>query len=155
MGYSDYTGKFDYSVDMKHRVNIPSQFRKVMAEEDVTEVVISKGIDSEHIDVYPLPKWITIRDRLTASMQLANRTHRNFLRHFTQNATHCNLDSQGRIMLTPRLMEIAGIKDGGTVSIIGIMDFMEIWDPEELRKHEENTPLTDKDFEKLEQLPLI
>ncbi|MCF7833116.1 MAG: division/cell wall cluster transcriptional repressor MraZ [Candidatus Marinimicrobia bacterium] len=155
MGYSDYTGEFKYSVDTKHRVNIPSRYRKIMTEENVSEVVISKGFDSNHIDVYPLPKWITLRDKITASMQLVNRTHRNFLRQFTQNANHCTLDSQGRIMLTPKLMELAGIKDNGNVMIIGMIDFMEIWDPDELEKHQENTPLTDSDFEKLEQLPLI
>ncbi len=126
-----------------------------MSEEDVREVVISKGIDSHHIDVYPLPKWIALRDKITASMQLVNRVHRNFLRQFTQNAAHCTLDSQGRIMLTPPLMEKAGIKGNGNVVIIGMIDFMEIWDPDELKKHEDNTPLTDSDFEKLEQLPLI
>ncbi|MDZ7797461.1 MAG: division/cell wall cluster transcriptional repressor MraZ [Candidatus Marinimicrobia bacterium] len=155
MGYSDFTGQYKYSVDSKNRVNIPSRYRKLMTEEDVREVVISKGIDSNHIDVYPLPKWIALRDKITASMQLVNRVHRNFLRQFTQNAAHCTLDSQGRIMLTPALMEKAGIKSNGNVVIIGMIDFMEIWDPGELQKHEDNTPLTDSDFEKLEQLPLI
>ncbi len=155
MGYSDFTGEFNYSIDSKNRVNIPSRYRKTMNEENVCEVVISKGFDSNHIDVYPLPKWITLRDKITASMQLVNRVHRNFIRQFTQNASHCTLDSQGRIMLTPKLMEMAGIKINGNAVIIGMIDFMEIWDPEELKKHEENTPLTDSDFEKLEQLPLI
>ncbi|MCK4813653.1 MAG: division/cell wall cluster transcriptional repressor MraZ [Candidatus Marinimicrobia bacterium] len=155
MGYSDFTGEFNYSIDSKNRVNIPSRYRKTMNEENVCEVVISKGFDSNHIDVYPLPKWITLRDKITASMQLVNRVHRNFIRQFTQNASHCTLDSQGRIMLTPKLMEMAGIKTNGNAVIIGMIDFMEIWDPEELKKHEENTPLTDSDFEKLEQLPLI
>ena len=155
MGYSDFTGEFNYSIDSKNRVNIPSRYRKTMNEENVCEVVISKGFDSNHIDVYPLPKWITLRNKITASMQLVNRVHRNFIRQFTQNASHCTLDSQGRIMLTPKLMEMAGIKTNGNAVIIGMIDFMEIWDPEELKKHEENTPLTDSDFEKLEQLPLI
>ncbi len=155
MGHSDFTGEFNYSIDSKNRVNIPSRYRKTMNEENVCEVVISKGFDSNHIDVYPLPKWIVLRDKITASMQLVNRVHRNFIRQFTQNASHCTLDSQGRIMLTPKLMEMAGIKTNGNAVIIGMIDFMEIWDPEELKKHEENTPLTDSDFEKLEQLPLI
>ncbi|MDD3095172.1 MAG: division/cell wall cluster transcriptional repressor MraZ [Candidatus Neomarinimicrobiota bacterium] len=155
MGYLDFTGKYTHSVDAKNRVNIPARFRKVLAEAEICEVVISKGIDSGHIDVFPLPKWLAIRDKISASMQLVNRTHRNFLRQITQNATHCVLDSQGRIMLTPALMELAGIKKGANVEFIGLLDFMEIWDPDELKKHEENTPLTESDFEKLEQLPLI
>jgi hypothetical protein len=36
-----------------------------------------------------------------------------------------------------------------------MFDFMEIWDPDKLKEHEDNTPLTESDFEKLEQLPLI
>lgn len=155
MGYTDYTGEHKHSVDSKHRVNIPSRFRKIMAEENVSEVVISKGLDSDHIDVYPLPKWIAIRDSLTANMRLANRTHRNFLRQFTQNASHCTMDSQGRILLTPKLMELCDIKDGGSVVFVGMIDFMEIWEPDKLAQHEKDTPLTDSDFEKLEQLPLI
>ncbi len=155
MGYSDFTGKFPHSVDAKNRINIPARYRKILAEENICEVVISKGIDSDHIDVFPLPKWIAIREKITASMQLVNRTHRNFLRQITQNAAHCILDSQGRIMLTPGLMDIAGIKPGGSAVIIGMFDFMEIWDPDKLKEHEDNTPLTESDFEKLEQLPLI
>ncbi|MDD4961046.1 MAG: division/cell wall cluster transcriptional repressor MraZ [Candidatus Marinimicrobia bacterium] len=155
MGYLDFTGKYTHSVDAKNRVNIPARFRKILTEANIGEVVISKGIDSGHIDVYPLPKWLAIRDKITASMQLVNRTHRNFLRQITQNAAYCTLDSQGRIMLTPALMEIAGIKKSGNVEFIGMLDFMEIWDPDELKKHEKNTPLTESDFEELEQLPLI
>jgi DNA-binding transcriptional regulator/RsmH inhibitor MraZ len=52
VGYTDYTGEHQHSVDSKHRVNIPSRFRKIMTEENVSEVVISKGLDSNHIDVY-------------------------------------------------------------------------------------------------------
>lgn len=155
MGYLDFTGKYSHSVDAKNRVNIPARFRKVLAESNISEVVIAKGIDSNHIDVYPLPKWVAIREKIAESMQLVNRTHRNFLRQITQNATHCSLDSQGRIMLTPNLMEICGIRKSGNVEFIGLLDFMEIWDPDELKTHEENTPLTESDFEKLEQLPLI
>jgi len=155
VGYTDYIGKRDVTIDAKHRVNIPAQFRKIMAEENVSEVVISRALDSKHLDIFPLPMWIKIRDRITDSMQLMNRTHRNVLRRLTQDAIHCKLDSQGRVMLTPDLMQLAGIEDGNTVRIIGVSSFMEMWNPDILKEHEENTPLTDDIYEKLEDVPLI
>ncbi len=155
MGYTDYIGTKEVTVDTKHRVNIPAQFRKNMAEENVSEVVISRALDSQHLDIYPLPMWIKIRDKLTASMQLMNRTHRSVLRRMTQDAAHCKLDSQGRVMLTPDLMKFAGITDGSTVKVLGVSSFMEMWNPEIHTEHEENTPLTDEIYEKLENVPLI
>jgi MraZ protein len=45
-------------------------------------------------------------------------------------------DSQGRVVLPANLLEIAGIEKD--VVIIGMIDEIEIWDPDILKRYEEN-----------------
>ena len=63
--------------------------------------------------------------------------HRAFIRNTARYATPSTYDKQGRITLSPSLVEYAGLEKD--VLIIGMINKMEIWNPSELKRTDNNT----------------
>ncbi|MEA3286135.1 MAG: division/cell wall cluster transcriptional repressor MraZ [Candidatus Marinimicrobia bacterium] len=133
MGTKTFTGEFRYSIDAKGRVNVPSKFRKALPETSEDTFVVTRGLD-ENIVAYSLDKWQQIEEEL---LKLSSRLpgHRAYKRQATRFATSLKFDSQGRVAIPVNLLQHAGIdKD---VVIIGMIDEIEIWDPEILKRYED------------------
>ncbi len=73
---SQYTfiGEYNFVVDSKNRVNIPSPFRQQLKKSDKNTFVLTRGIDS-CIWVYPLSEWKKIEIELNqlSSLSATNR----------------------------------------------------------------------------------
>ncbi len=133
MGTKTFTGEFRYSIDAKGRVNIPAKFRKALPETSEDTFVVTRG-PHENIAVYSLDKWQMIEEEL---LKLSSKlpTHRAYKRQATRFATPLKFDSQGRVAIPINLLQYAGIdKD---IVIIGMIDEIEIWDPDILERYEE------------------
>ena len=125
-----FIGEYTYSLDSKGRVNIPSKFRQTLSTDNQNTFVITRGLDS-CIWVYPLVQWKEIEENLRKLSSLSS-IHRAFVRNTARYATPSTYDKQGRINLTPSLINFASLEKD--VLIIGMVNKMEIWDPKELIK---------------------
>ncbi len=125
-----FTGEFSYTVDAKGRVNIPSKFRKVLSVDNEDTFVITRGMDP-CVWVYPIVIWQNIENDLKnlSSLSAINRT---FVRNTVRYATPLTYDGQGRIQLTTNLINYADL-DKKTL-IIGMVNKIEIWNPERLKE---------------------
>ena len=124
-----FTGQYDFVIDSKNRINIPSIFRKQLNKSDKNTFVITKGID-HCIWVYPLGEWEKIEKELSQLSSLS-KTNRIFLRNHLRHAKIVSSDDQGRLILTKNLIQYANIlKD---ITIIGVLNKIEIWNPETLK----------------------
>lgn len=127
-----FIGEFSYTIDTKGRLNIPSKFRQSLSKDNKNTFVIARGLD-KCIWVYPLIEWIQIEKNLRDLSSLSI-THRRFIRNTARYATPSTYDKQGRVMLNSSLIEFAGLdKD---VLIIGMINKMEIWNPNILEEIE-------------------
>ena len=133
-----FIGEYTYSLDSKGRVNIPSKFRQTLSTDNQNTFVITRGLDS-CIWVYPLVQWKEIEENLRKLSSLSS-IHRAFVRNPARYATPSTYDKQGRINLTPSLINFASLEKD--VLIIGMVNKMEIWDPLQLEK-------ADKKIEKI------
>jgi MraZ protein len=86
-------------------------------------------------------------NKLNESLSSLKQTHKMFLRQITRFASKCPIDSAGRITLTNDLMEYANIEK--EVVIVGTLNKIEIWEPEILKKYEQDNPLSKEDFNSL------
>ena len=134
MGTNTFTGEFRYSIDSKGRVNIPAKFRKALPESSEDTFVVTRGLD-ENIVVYSLDKWRQKEEELLRLSSIKPE-HRAFKRQATRFATPLKFDSQGRVALPAGLLQHALIQK--EVVIIGMIDEIEIWDPEVLKRYEES-----------------
>ena len=130
-----FTGEYAYSLDSKGRVNIPAKFRQVLSEDNENTFVIARGMDP-CIWVYPLAQWKEIETNLRGLSSLS-KIHRTFVRNTARYASPSTYDKQGRITLTPSLIEYAGLEKDAL--IIGMVSKMEIWNPVQLDKIDNET----------------
>ena len=123
-----FIGEYAYSLDSKGRVNVPAKFRQSLSEDNENTFVITRGVDP-CIWVYPLSHWKEIESNLR-NLSSILKIHRTFVRNTARYASPSTYDKQGRITLTPSLIEYADLdKD---VLIIGMINKMEIWNPNRL-----------------------
>jgi len=118
-----FRGRYDFSIDQKGRINIPSKFRRLLSPEAEETFVICRAPDG-CLWAYPKDAWEKFEDSLV-TMPVSREVHK--FQRAIQNTLHdSTLDKQGRISLTPLQMKIAGITRD--VSIIGRGGYLEIWD---------------------------
>ena len=125
-----FIGEYSYSLDLKGRINMPARFRQALSKNNKNTFVSTRGMDS-CIWVYPLSQWLEIEKNLR-SLSSLSKIHRTFVRNTARYAAPSTYDKQGRITLSPSLIEYAGLEKD--VLIIGMVNKMEIWDPRQLEK---------------------
>ena len=142
-----FTGEFSFSIDSKNRINIPSSLRKQFLKNDNKTFVITRGID-ECAWIYPISEWNFIQNELKQLSSLS-KTNRIFLRNHLRHANILKFDSQGRFVLPQSLIDYSAIKKD--VTIIGVLNKIEIWNPNLLRKIDQSDEIDDQSYEELSE----
>jgi MraZ protein len=117
-----FTGTFDHNLDAKNRLTIPSKFRGDLSK----GVFLSRAMDN-CVSLYPAQTYTEMAEQ--ALSQVPNplsQQGRELRRLLYGNALETELDSAGRVMLTPKFLEHAGIDR--EVVITGVGDCLELWD---------------------------
>jgi len=130
-----FTGEYSYSVDSKGRINIPAKYRQVLSADNEKTFIITRGQEA-CIWVYPAVAWKQIEDQLK-QLSALKAVNRSFVRSTVRYATPATYDKQGRIPLTPYLIDYASLDK--EVLIIGMVNKIEIWNPSVLEKTEKKT----------------
>ena len=117
-----FTGTFDHNLDAKNRLTIPSKFRA-----DLSKGVFLSKEDDKCVSLYPSATYTDMAERTIAQVpNPLSQQGRELRRLLYSNALETELDSAGRVMLTPKFLEHAGI--GREVVITGVGDSLELWD---------------------------
>lgn len=122
------------TIDAKSRIILPAKFRKYINPEADNKVILTRGMD-ECLLVYPLDEWEKVKTGLSRYNQF-NSDQRFFIRQFLNFVNECELDSQNRILIPPQLIQFAKLKK--EVVVLGLLDKMEIWDPEIKERYEKS-----------------
>ncbi len=125
-----FIGEYKYSLDTKGRINIPARFRQSLTEDNKNTFVATRGQDP-CIWIYPVNEWRKIEDELRKLSSISG-IHRTFIRQIARSATPSTCDKQGRITISPSLLSYAGLNKEAL--IIGMINKIEIWDPNILEK---------------------
>ena len=136
-----FIGEYSYSLDSKGRINMPARFRQALSKNNKNTFVSTRGMDS-CIWVYPLSQWFEIEKSLR-NLSSLSRIHRTFVRNTARYASPSTYDKQGRITLSPSLIEYAGLEK--EVLIIGMVNKMEVWNPKFLENTEKDALGIDSD----------
>ena len=125
------TGTYEHSIDAKGRLFIPAKLR----EELGVTFYLAMGVD-ECLAIYPQETW----NRFTEKFASLPMSQSAAMRPLFANASKCELDSQGRIVIPQKLRKYAGLEKDAI--IIGVNDRAEIWSAEtwNAREEEEMTP---------------
>ena len=133
---SSFKGSYAYSIDRKGRINIPARLRKYVSPEANDTFVITRGYE-QCLFVYPLDEWSKLEESIR-QLSPTNAQHRYFTRTLLENAIESQLDLQSRITIPKELQLLAGIVN--EVLILGILERIEIWDPNTYREYKKKQP---------------
>ena len=124
---SGFLGRYDFQMDEKGRVSLPAAFRK----EAEGERFILLQWEKPFLTLFPEEIWTGVQDRLL-EYRRADYDSWNYVREITANAVEVSPDKQGRILIPAWLQSAASLQ--GTVVLSGVIDRIEIWDPEEFQR---------------------
>ena len=142
-----FTGEFTFSIDSKNRINIPAPLRKQFLNIDKKTFIVTRGID-QCAWIYPRSEWEIIQKKLKELSSLS-KTNRIFLRNHLRHASIIKFDNQGRFVLPQSLIDYSTIKKD--VTIIGVLNKIEIWNPYLLKKVDQSDEVDDQSYEKLSE----
>lgn len=120
-----FRGSSTVSIDSKGRLAVPSRFRERLMSVAGGCLVQTLNPLDRSLWLYPLTEWEVIENKLAvlSDFDKQSRRAKQMMRGY---ATDCQLDSQGRILLSQELREYAEIKKHAV--ILGQGNKFEVWD---------------------------
>ncbi|HDH57581.1 MAG TPA: division/cell wall cluster transcriptional repressor MraZ [Bacteroidetes bacterium] len=123
---NSFTDEFLYTLDHRGRINFPAPFRRALSERSRDRVVVTRGLDG-CLFVFPKDVWENHRREFNRTPYTPQQ-QRRLQRLLAHGAKESTFDAQGRITLSPRLIEMARLEK--EVLIIGSGDRVELWNPD-------------------------
>lgn len=119
-----FSGRYEYTIDDKGRLSIPSKFRDNLLSHDSPLLVLTNHLDGCVVG-YPAKEWEALQERIDKSDAALKKEAKNVLRFFYSGATECPIDRLGRILVPQTLRSYGAIKKN--VVIVGMNKKIEIW----------------------------
>ena len=123
---SSFIGEYTCKVDAKGRLSFPSAFKRQLDEKAQNRFVVKTDIFENCLILYSYDEWESQVNRLRKKINPYKREHNKFLRRFFKGTAEVVLDSNNRLLIPKKLMEI--ITHGKEVVFFGQDGKIEIWD---------------------------
>lgn len=123
---STFIGKYEAKADIKGRIFIPSNYRKLLSNDERERIVVRKDADNDCIVFYPEHVWNKKLEDFQANLDEWNPDDQMLLLRFTEDAEWLDIDSQGRILLSKKNQQAIGLEDN-EVLFIGAIDRFSLW----------------------------
>jgi len=139
-----FNWKYNFSLDEKFRLQIPSEVRNSLKDSDNRTFVITKGF---HDCLYAFPKsaW---ESRIQSNFpdDLPTEVKYERLQALSSWSVNCVMDSQYRVKIPEELIQHASLEH--KVTIAGVSDRLEIWNTDSYIKHHQEFVLDPKEIVK-------
>lgn len=120
-----FLGNIEAKADIKGRLFIPALFRKQLQAASEEKLIMRKDTFQECLVLYPESVWNEELNELRGRLNKWNATHQQLFRQFVSDVEIITLDSNGRILIPKRYMQMTGITTD--VRFIGVDKTIEIW----------------------------
>ena len=134
-------GNHTARIDDKGRLKIPNAFRSLIEAEHGSDVFVT-SLTGEDVRIYPMPVWVALEDKL-ARVPSTHPARLRFFDRVNYYGQAAAIDSQGRVIIHPRLRDSAG--RAGDVDVLGQYDFLDVWNHERFVARLQRDPFTDDD----------
>jgi MraZ protein len=141
-------GNSPAKIDEKGRLKIPTSFRGPLEKQFGREFFVT-SISGKFVQIYPLPIWTGILDRLS-KVSPFNPAAARFLDAVNYFGAAARMDAQGRVLIQQLLRERAQMN--GEVAVLGKRDRLDVWNRDLFERRLEQDPVTDDDLRELSSL---
>jgi MraZ protein len=100
------------------------------------------SLTGEHVRIYPMPVWLDLEQKL-ADVPSTNPSKARFLDRVNYYGQTGELDTQGRVLIPPRLREAATMN--GEVDVLGQSIYLDVWNHDRFLLKLQREPFTDDD----------
>ena len=135
-----FLGNIEAKTDAKGRAFLPAVFRKVLRASGEERLMLRQHVHEKFLVIYPESVWNERTDMLRKQLSMWNKAQEALFRQFTSQAEEVTLDGNGRLLISKRLLQAAGIDQA--IRFIGNDNTIEIWAEGNL----EQTFLSDEEF---------
>ena len=118
------------NLDDKGRLAIPTRYRKELDECCERQLVVTVSVNELCIGepgclwLYPLPEWEKLEQTIS-KLPTLNKMAGKLRRFLIGNASECEMDSQGRLLLPEKLRKFAEMDK--KIVLVGQLNKFEIW----------------------------
>lgn len=125
-----FRGVTSINLDVKGRIAIPTRYRTELKDCCERQMIVTIGMDERCVGepgclwMYPLPEWEKLELTISKLPSL-NKMAVKLRRFLIGNATECEMDGQGRLLISDKLRKFAGMEKH--VVLVGQLNKFEIW----------------------------
>lgn len=126
----NFVDEYSRQLDERGRIILPAKVREEMSE----TVYVTRSMSDKCLYLYTQEEWDKISEKIN---QLPTATDANaaaFARLFFGKAMCADVDKQGRVPISKRLIEYADLKKD--VVLVGASTRLEIWDSDEWENYQ-------------------
>ena len=120
-----FIGNMDAKVDVKGRVFVPATFRKILQTTEDSRLILRKDIYKDCLVLYPLDAWNNELSKIRERLDEYDEDQRDFYLQFVSDSEVMEMDSNGRILIPKRYLQIADITND--IRFVGVNDTINIW----------------------------
>jgi MraZ protein len=148
-----FRGRRLVNLDDKGRLAIPTRYRDELQECCEGQMIVTVTVNERCVGengclwLYPLPEWEKLEHTIS-KLPTLNKMAGKLRRFVIGNASECEMDGQGRLLLPEKLRIFAKLEK--KVELVGQLNKFEIWNEEAWAAKENNW--LDGDNEGLEEL---
>ncbi|MDN3653555.1 division/cell wall cluster transcriptional repressor MraZ [Thalassotalea ponticola] len=119
-----FRGASNITLDSKNRITIPTRYRELLLAESEGKMVCTVHTESRCLLLYPLSEWEELELKLSRLSDM-NPSERTIKRILLGNASECDMDKNGRLLLGSVLRQHANLDKN--VILVGLFNKFEIW----------------------------
>lgn len=120
-----FRGASAITLDSKNRITVPTRYREELFADCQGKMVCTVDIQHPCLLLYPLPEWEEIELKL-CSLSSMNPQERLLQQVLLGNATECEMDKSGRLLISGPLRNHASLEK--SIMLVGQLKKFEIWD---------------------------
>lgn len=121
---SGFSGKHYNSLDPKGRLIIPAPFREVLSSNHSSKLIITNEVFDRCLCAYQVEEWQKLIGKVNQMPQTSDAV-KYFMRRVIGSAVECEIDKQGRVLVSSALRADAVLNN--EVVILGLGTRIEIW----------------------------
>lgn len=119
-----FRGTSAITLDSKNRITMPTRYREELLTDCHGKMVCTVDIQHACLLLYPLPEWEEIELKL-CNLSSTNPQERMFQQILLGNASDCDMDKNGRLLINGPLRQHANLEKN--IMLVGQLKKFEIW----------------------------